>query len=440
MISSATDLRTKETDTGRVVTAPRSPELLLSVHGLSKKFCRSLKRSLFYGLQDVATEWLARRRRSERLRTGEFWALKDVSFQLHRGESVGLVGSNGAGKSTLLRVVTGLIKPDTGSVMVRGKVAPLIALGAGFSPVLTGRENVYANMSILGLTSAEIDQRSFYAVLDFAEVSEALDAPVRTYSSGMAARLASACSVYTDPDILLIDEVLAVGDVKFRMKCFRRLAELRDQGTAFILVSHNPHSIMSVCGTLRSTYLRAHSSPPVRPMPFFHGTSETYSAAAPKTLHRTAQCRCLRNALKESTGLDILSLYFRNEDGNRLENPVAGSPATLCVHVLARHAIQSVGVNAIIREAFGDRITLALDSRGDVCRWILERDNLKFSYDCLIADLSQAFYAMKINLNRRGIDLFDGVEAFRFAVVDGQTMTGHGSFHQPRSWQITRLP
>ena len=439
MISSATDLRPKETDTGRVVTAPRSPELLLSVNGLSKKFCRSLKRSLFYGLQDVATEWLARRRRSERLRTGEFWALKDVSFQLHRGESVGLVGSNGAGKSTLLRVVTGLIKPDTGSVMVRGKVAPLIALGAGFSPVLTGRENVYANMSILGLTSAEIDRR-FDAVLDFAEVSEALDAPVRTYSSGMAARLGFACAVYTDPDILLIDEVLAVGDVKFRMKCFRRLAELRDQGTAFILVSHNPHSIMSVCDS--ALYLSQGTLVASGPTDAILSRYERdlFSRGSENTSPNGAMSLPTKRA-EESTGLDILSLYFRNEDGNRLENPVAGSPATLCVHVLARHAIQSVGVNAIIREAFGETdVTLALDSRGDVGPMDLGAGQFEIQLRLPYCGLKPGLYAMKINLNRRGIDLFDGVEAFRFAVVDGQQTTAHGSFHQPRSWQITRLP
>lgn len=439
MISSATDLRTKETDTGRVVTAPRSPELLLSVNGLSKKFCRSLKRSLFYGLQDVATEWLARRRRSERLRTGEFWALKDVSFQLHRGESVGLVGSNGAGKSTLLRVVTGLIKPDTGSVMVRGKVAPLIALGAGFSPVLTGRENVYANMSILGLTSAEIDRR-FDAVLDFAEVSEALDAPVRTYSSGMAARLGFACAVYTDPDILLIDEVLAVGDVKFRMKCFRRLAELRDQGTAFILVSHNPHSIMSVCDS--ALYLSQGTLVASGPTDAILSRYERdlFSRGSENTSPNGAMSLPAKRA-DESTGLDILSLYFRNEDGNRLENPVAGSPATLCVNVLARHAIQSVGVNAIIREAFGETdVTLALDSRGDVGPMDLGVGQFEIQLRLPYCGLKPGLYAMKINLNRRGIDLFDGVEAFRFAVVDGQQTTAHGSFHQPRSWQITRLP
>lgn len=180
------------------------------------------------------------------LRKDEFWALKEVSFQLRRGEALGLIGSNGAGKSTLLRIVSGLIKPDTGAVRVRGRVAPLIALGAGFNPILTGRENIYANMSVLGLSTREIKKR-FDEVVDFAGIWEAIDAPVQSYSSGMAARLGFACAVYVEPEILLIDEVLAVGDIKFKMKCHRRLAKLREQGTAFILVSHNPHSVLNVC-------------------------------------------------------------------------------------------------------------------------------------------------------------------------------------------------
>ncbi|PMB18406.1 ABC transporter ATP-binding protein, partial [Fischerella thermalis CCMEE 5319] len=125
-------------------------DIVLSVNGVSKKFCRDLKRSLFYGVQDITSELFGLREKSDKLRPKEFWALNNVSFQLRRGEALGLVGKNGSGKSTLLRIIAGLIKPDTGFVEVYGRVAPLIALGAGFNPILTGRENIYANMSILG--------------------------------------------------------------------------------------------------------------------------------------------------------------------------------------------------------------------------------------------------------------------------------------------------
>ncbi|NEP28570.1 ABC transporter ATP-binding protein, partial [Moorena sp. SIO3I6] len=187
-------------------------EVILSINGVSKKFCRDLKRSLLYGVHDIGTELLGLRQKDDKLRKKEFWALKDVSIQLRRGEAIGLVGKNGSGKSTLLRIISGLIKPDVGSVEVKGRLAPLIALGAGFNPILTGRENIYANMSILGLSKKEIDQR-FDQVLEFAEIGDAIDSPVQTYSSGMAARLGFASAIHTEPDILLIDEVLAVGDL-----------------------------------------------------------------------------------------------------------------------------------------------------------------------------------------------------------------------------------
>ncbi|MEL6502772.1 MAG: ABC transporter ATP-binding protein, partial [Cyanobacteria bacterium J06623_1] len=176
----------------------------------------------------------------------EFWALSDISFELKKGEALGLVGKNGSGKSTLLRIIAGLIKPDTGTVRVKGRIAPLIALGAGFNPILTGRENIYANMSILGLSKREIDER-FAEVVEFAEIGEAINAPVRSYSSGMAARLGFASAIHTEPDIILIDEVLAVGDSKFKTKCYNKLHELRQKRKSFIMVSHSSHAIATVC-------------------------------------------------------------------------------------------------------------------------------------------------------------------------------------------------
>ena len=226
---------------------PQQEDVVLSVNGVSKKFCRDLKKSLMYGVQDIASELFGvRGSENDNLRKKEFWALQDVSFELRRGEALGLIGKNGSGKSTLLRVIAGLIKPDKGTVEVIGRVAPLIALGAGFNPVLTGRENIYANMSILGLAKEEIDDR-FDEVVEFAEIGEAIDSPVQTYSSGMAARLGFSCAIHTEPDILLIDEVLAVGDINFKQKCFRRLHELIQKGTSFILVCLNSQSILFGC-------------------------------------------------------------------------------------------------------------------------------------------------------------------------------------------------
>lgn len=222
------------------------PEVLMEVEGLSKRFCRDLKKSLLYGVVDIAREAAGREPRKDWLRKSEFWALQNINFKVRRGESVGLVGKNGSGKTTLMRILSGLIKPTAGRVMTKGRVAPLLALGAGFNPILTGRENIYINMAVLGLTRDEIDDR-FEEVVKFSEIEYALDAPVQNYSSGMTARLGFSCAIHTRPDILLIDEVLAVGDLQFRQKCMRTLNEMRATGTTFIIVNHAATLLLQVC-------------------------------------------------------------------------------------------------------------------------------------------------------------------------------------------------
>jgi ABC-type polysaccharide/polyol phosphate transport system ATPase subunit len=219
---------------------------LVEVRGASKKFCRSLKRSLWYGFRDLASEALGRRGDRSTLRRGEFWAIRDVCLDLYQGETLGLIGPNGAGKTTLLRILHGLITPDEGSVTVRGRMQALIALGAGFSPVLTGRENIYVNASILGISRKEVDRR-LQEIVDFAGIPDAIDSPVQTYSSGMIVRLGFAVAAHLEPDVLLVDEVLAVGDEGFQVKCLNRIGELKANGCAIILVSHNMHTVSTYC-------------------------------------------------------------------------------------------------------------------------------------------------------------------------------------------------
>lgn len=215
-------------------------EPLLRVSGLSKKFCRDLKRSLWYGLTDLAHEILPNPDSTQRrgsLRPDEFWAVDDVSFELRRGECLGLIGRNGAGKSTLLKLLNGLIKPDRGRIEIRGRVGALIALGAGFNPILTGRENIYVNAAVLGLTKAEIESR-LDEIIEFAELGPFIDSPVQSYSSGMHVRLGFAIASTLDPDILILDEILAVGDASFRHKCYSRIARVMER-SAVIIVSHS---------------------------------------------------------------------------------------------------------------------------------------------------------------------------------------------------------
>lgn len=167
----------------------------------------------------------------------DFWAVRDVDFTVHRGETFCIIGENGSGKSTTLQMIAGILQPTHGEVNVRGRVAALLELGSGFNPEFTGRDNVYLNASILGLSTAEIDRR-YQSIIDFAEIGDFLHQPVKTYSSGMTVRLAFAVAIHVDPEILLVDEALAVGDIYFRQRCMRKVHELRAQGVTIVFVSH----------------------------------------------------------------------------------------------------------------------------------------------------------------------------------------------------------
>lgn len=176
----------------------------------------------------------------------KLWAVRDVSFEVGPGECVGVIGRNGAGKSTLLQMLAGVTAPTVGRVAVRGRIAPLISVGVGFHAELTGRENVYVNGIVLGLTRAEIDRR-FDEIVAFSEIEEFIDTPVKFYSSGMFVRLGFAVSVLADPDVMLVDEVLAVGDIAFQMKCADRMTAIREGGATILVVSHNLNAIRQMC-------------------------------------------------------------------------------------------------------------------------------------------------------------------------------------------------
>lgn len=220
-------------------------DILLKCEGVGKKFTRNLRQSMVYGLQDVARCLVGKPAATQELRSGEFWSLENVSFELRRGECLGVIGPNGAGKSTLLKILNGIFLPDRGRVEIHGRVGALIELGAGFHPALTGRENIYVNGAILGFSKKEID-RKLDQIIDFSEIEEFIDAPVRTYSSGMAVKLGFAIAAQMEPDVLIIDEVLAVGDAGFRAKCYDQISRMLNVCGA-IFVSHNMQWVSKMC-------------------------------------------------------------------------------------------------------------------------------------------------------------------------------------------------
>ena len=418
---------------------PHDDEVILSVRGVSKKFCRDLKKSLFYGVQDIARDLTGLRTKNDCLRSKEFWALDDVSLQLRKGEALGLVGKNGSGKSTLLRIIAGLIRPDIGTVETEGRVAPLIALGAGFNPILTGRENIYANMAILGLSKAEIDER-FDDVVKFAEVGDAIDSPVQTYSSGMAARLGFASAIHTNPDILLLDEVLAVGDIKFRAKCSRRLAKMREQGISFILVNHKPAAIMSICDS--AVYLSqgkvvsiAASDVVVRQyeedLMIVDSNSSTGKVILPK------------KKVEDSGGIDITYLCFKGEDGRVVDSPQTGEIAYFCVGCNSHGRFSNVYLKCKICDlARENEIILDLCSDYEDKLFSLEAGEVEIQIKMPCLGLKPSTYNMDIYLVEKPQYCFDIVQNFRFKVEgpkDTKLLASRNSYFQAKEWKITKI-
>jgi lipopolysaccharide transport system ATP-binding protein len=212
---------------------------VIRLDNVSKRFMLRLDSAR--SIQELATGLWRKRRPPE-----EFWALKDIGFEVEQGEAVGLIGPNGAGKSTILKLISRIIEPTSGHIDVNGRVAALLELGAGFHPDLTGRENIFLNGSILGLSRREVKKR-FDSIVEFSGIGRFVDVPIKHYSSGMQVRLGFSIATAVDPDILLIDEVLAVGDQAFQAKCLQRIGEMRQEGTTLLFVSHHANTVRRLC-------------------------------------------------------------------------------------------------------------------------------------------------------------------------------------------------
>lgn len=399
---------------------------LISVRGVSKKFCRDSKRSLIYGMQDIAAEFFGGE--TDQLRPGEFWALKDVSFEVAHGDAVGLIGVNGCGKTTLLKIIANILKPQVGSVTVNGTLAPLIALGAGFNPSLSGKENIFLNLSLLGLKRSEIRDR-FDAIVDFAELEEVLSAPVRTYSSGMKARLGFSCAIHLNPNILLVDEALAVGDARFRVKCYQRLAKLREDGTAFILVSHSSAAITSICN--RAIYLKKGKIS-------YNGTSaqavQLYKKDQGGQKERVLQIPDPRADSNRRIHIEAVEYVSADQTVVR-----SGEPFLIKINLSSQVDIESLGVSLIIRPAGTSGMdTLLLNSNLESRSFSVGKGRSSVQVRFPFLGLAGGEYSVKAQIfnSRNPLEVFDIKPDIELSVV-GLNEMASSSYYQPHDWSLS---
>lgn len=288
----------------------------IEIHDLKKKF-----RVYADAGHSLKEKLLSKKRRSYE----ERWVLNGISLQVEQGEAIGLVGRNGCGKSTLLKLMSRILFPESGSVKINGRVSSLIELGAGFHPDMTGRENIYTNASIFGLTHKEIDER-LQEIIDFSEMEEFIDNPVRTYSSGMYMRLAFSVAIHVGADILLIDEILAVGDAAFQAKCFERLMEIKASGTTIVIVSHSMAQLERICDRtiwIDEGKIRMEGAPnEVHPLYLdYMGQRTQMAASAKKTSQSEEQ--------SQQTAAHWTDICLLNEKGERIERFCTGDTVTL---------------------------------------------------------------------------------------------------------------
>jgi lipopolysaccharide transport system ATP-binding protein len=306
-----------------------SGKTLIRFDAVSKRFVIHHERARSF--QELA---LSLFRRNERA-SEEFWALRDVSFTVEQGETVGIIGSNGAGKSTLLKLISHIIDPTSGRVEVQGRVGALLELGAGFHPDLTGRENVFLNGSILGLSRTEI-QRKMDEIVDFAELERFIDMPVKHYSSGMFVRLGFSVAVHTDPEVLLVDEVLAVGDQNFQHKCLDRILRMQRQGITICFVSHGLGTVRRLCS--RAVWL---DQGVVRAAGEVDDTVSAYLRHAAAEEDARGETVASENKRRWGTGdVEVVSVSFLDAKGRERLVFRVGEPWTVCLHYRASERIE----------------------------------------------------------------------------------------------------
>ena len=394
-------------------------------------------------VQNVSKLYRLYRRPADRLREllpgvapahRDFWALRDISFEVERGETLGLVGPNGCGKSTLLQMVSGILQPTTGRVVTRGRIAALLELGAGFNPEFSGRENVYLNGEIMGLSRGEID-RAMPSIESFAEIGEFMERPVKEYSSGMYVRLAFSTAIHVDPEILIVDEALAVGDAVFANRCVRKFQELRERKITVLFVSHDLGLVKQLSDRailLLNGRIEAEGAP--------NDVINRYiGLVLEKQAPETRQER-LRSSFRHGDGTsEIVGIQMLNARGEETASIASGEPVTVRVQARFHRAVSDPMVGILVRtrigmDVYGTNTRIENTELGDFeAGQLLEVD---FGIECWLTPQQYTLTAAMQNADGSSHDWLD--DAIAFDVVDARVAAGVANLRAKVEWRASR--
>jgi ABC-type polysaccharide/polyol phosphate transport system ATPase subunit len=378
---------------------------------------------------DASSHPLIRKLQSLRRRATNFWAVHDVSFEVRRGEALGIIGHNGAGKSTILKLLSNITTPTSGEITVNGRLSALIEVGSGFHPELTGRENIYLNGSILGMRRREIS-RKLDSIVDFAGVRQFIDTPVKRYSSGMYVRLGFSIAAFLDPDILLLDEVLAVGDAAFQLKCLERITELKRAGTTIVFISHDLGAVERLCDRV-----------------LLIERGEVAASGAPRDVIADYQRRAtsFASAFRQSAPVAsseakkaaITALTFYDAEGHETSASRTGDRVTARFEYAAQERLEDAVFEIIFYSGDGD-LQCTLTTEPDGQRIDLEPGRGVVEFSCAELGLQPGIYHLDTVIKHRdaptAIDWQPRCAMFR---VDPGKLV-HGRFYMPHQWRVTQ--
>lgn len=402
----------------------------IKIEKVGKKFSKSLKQSMYYGAQDILNSITGAIPDSTQLRKNEFWAVDDVSFEVNKGEAIGLIGPNGSGKSTLLKMLNGIFMPDAGKIELDGKVGALIEVGAGFHPMLSGKENIYINGAILGMTKKEIDKK-LNDIIEFADIGDFIDSPVKHYSSGMYVRLGFSVAVHCAPDILLVDEILAVGDMNFRSKCYKKIKEIKDSGKSIVFVSHDIITVAALCD--KALFISKGK------MKFFGDTEEAITHYENSCFNENGKYKKDLIREKGSLEIEILEVKFYNKQKKETTTFEMGEQLSVQIKYIAQKEISSPIFAIEIFSPSGLRcfgIDMKMDNfdMGTVSKG---EGIVEFQYDAL--NLKRGKYYLVVGVyDTEGLLAYDvhKREAHPFSIISDYRY--HGTFYMPHQWKILK--